>query len=35
MNTDSVLLICMTILAVLTTGDPDLLDALIHFFMEQ
>jgi len=33
MNTDSVIIICGTILLILNYGDPDLMDAIIHFLM--
>jgi len=33
-NTDSVLIVVLFLSCVLFAGDPDLMDALIHRFME-
>lgn len=32
MNSDSMLWLCLTVVAILTLGEPDLLDSLIVYF---
>lgn len=31
MESDSIFIICVTIMMILCLGDPDILDGLIHF----